>query len=105
MISTHQVRDLETLIDPIVILSERSVVLNASVEEITTRLWFGMMAEIDESRSILYAERAVGGYAVVAENVLGEPCRLDLERLFNAFRAEPLRIQLLFSSMLTPQKI
>ena len=97
IISTHQVRDLEMLIDPIVILSERGVALQAGVEEITARLWFGMVAELDNSRSVLFSERAVGGYAVVAENRTGEPSRLDLERLFNTVQAEPARIKQLFS--------
>ena len=103
VISTHQVRDLEALIDPIVILAERSrshmtVALNASVEEITARLWFGMTPELEAGRPILYSERAVGGYAIVAENRDNEPSRLDLERLFNAVQAEPARIKQLFSS-------
>ncbi|MVM37718.1 ATP-binding cassette domain-containing protein [Spirosoma sp. HMF3257] len=98
VISTHQVRDLETLIDPIVVLSDQVIALNASVEEITARLWFGMVSELDNSRPILYSERAVGGYALVAENPMGEPSRLDLERLFNAVQAEPARIQKLFSA-------
>lgn len=111
VISTHQVRDLEALIDPIVILAERSrshmtVALNASVEEITARLWFGMTPELETSRPILYSERAVGGYAIVAENrsselQTGEYSRLDLERLFNAVQAEPERIKQLFSSTST----
>lgn len=110
VISTHQVRDLEALIDPIVILGERSrsrmtVALQASVEEITARLWFGMVPELDKNRSILYSERAVGGYAIVAENPLGEPSRLDLERLFNTVQAEPARIQQLFSSTSTLVKL
>lgn len=110
LISTHQVRDLETLIDPIVILAERSrshmtVALKASVEEITARLWFGLVPELDKNRSILYSERAVGGYAIVAENPLGESSRLDLERLFNAVQAEPARISQLFLSTTTFSKV
>lgn len=106
VISTHQVRDLETLIDPIVILAERSrshmtVALNASIEEITNRLWFGMVAELATGRPILYSERAVGGYAVVAENQDGASSRLDLERLYNTVQAEPERIKQLFSSTST----
>lgn len=121
VISTHQVRDLETLIDPIVILNQYGVVLNAPVEEITARLWFGMVPgherpghervgyerpdndgpELNTNRSILYSERAVGGYAVVAENPASEPSRLDLERLFNAVQAEPDRIRQLFSATST----
>ncbi|MBD2753518.1 ABC transporter ATP-binding protein [Spirosoma validum] len=106
VISTHQVRDLEALIDPIVILNERGIALNASVEEITARLWFGMVSgndrpELETSQPLLYSERAVGGYALVTENPASEPSRLDLERLFNAVQAEPERIRQLFSSTLT----
>lgn len=106
VISTHQVRDLEALIDPIVILAERSrshmtVALKASVEEITSRLWFGMLPELETSWPILYSERAVGGYAIVAENRTGESSRLDLERLFNTVQTEPERIKQLFSSTST----
>ena len=101
VISTHQVRDLETLIDPIVILNGQGVALNASVEEITTRLWFGLTPELEAGRRILYSERAVGGYALVAENQDDAPSRLDLERLFNAVQTEPERIRQLFSSTST----
>ncbi|MBD2701281.1 ABC transporter ATP-binding protein [Spirosoma sp. BT702] len=102
VISTHQARDLETLIDPIVILSNQGIALNASVEEITSKLWFGMVPELDKNQRVLHAERAVGGYAIVAENPMGESSRLDLEWLFNAVQAEPLRIQELFSTLSTP---
>ncbi|MFD2569621.1 ATP-binding cassette domain-containing protein [Spirosoma soli] len=106
VISTHQARDLEALIDPIIILAERSrskmtVALNAGAEEITNRLWFGMVPELEADQPILYSERAVGGYAVVAENQSGETSRLDLERLYNAVQAEPGRIKELFSSSST----
>ncbi len=102
VISTHQVRDLETLIDPIVILSGRGIALKASVEKITERLWFGLVSDLDPDHQALYAERAVGGYAIVTENRTGEPSRLDLERLFNVVQAEPERIRQLFLSTLTP---
>ena len=107
IISTHQVRDLETLIDPIVMLGEKpngsiGVALNASVEAITDRLWFGLVPELTGLPPILYSERTVGGYAVVAENRPGEltdyrSSRLDLERLYNAVQAHPARIEQLFS--------
>lgn len=102
IISTHQVRDLEALIDPIVILSERTVALHANVEAITERLWFGLVPSLDNlSGKVLYAERAVGGYAVVTENRLAEPSRLDIEWLFNAVQAQPDRIKELFSTTST----
>jgi ABC-2 type transport system ATP-binding protein len=96
VISTHQVRDLETLIDPVVILTDRGVALNASVEEIMSRLWFGLVPELTNHRPILYSEPVVGGYALVAENHTGESSRLDIERLFNAVQANPAHIKQLF---------
>jgi ABC-2 type transport system ATP-binding protein len=41
VISTHQVRDLENLIDPIIILDHNEVLLNHSVEEISRKFDFG----------------------------------------------------------------
>ncbi len=110
VISTHQVRDLEALIDPVVILAGEpggvmQVGLNASVEEITARLWFGLTAELDNHRPIIYSERTVGGYALIAENHVGEVSRLDLERLYNAVQAEPARFKSLFSSTQTLARV
>ena len=102
VISTHQVRDLEMLIDPLVILSERGVALHASTETITEQLWFGLVPSLENlSNPVLYAERAIGGYAVVTENRLGEPSRLDLEWLFNSVQENPDHIQQLFASTST----
>ena len=52
IISTHQVKDLENLIDPIIIMDRESVLMNASIEEITRRLTFGI--EPQEDRDALY---------------------------------------------------
>ncbi|MFR8223680.1 MAG: hypothetical protein ACLU9X_02915 [Alistipes shahii] len=41
MISTHQVREVENLIDKIVILDEQGLVLAATTEELSHRLTFG----------------------------------------------------------------
>lgn len=108
IISTHQARDLETLIDPIVILGEKpngsiGVALNANVEAITDRLWFGMVPDLAGLPPVLYSERVMGGYAVVTENRPDELAdfrnsRLDLERLYNVVQAHPSRIQQLFST-------
>ena len=40
LISTHQVRDLENIIDPIIILDRQDVLLNASLDEISEKLYF-----------------------------------------------------------------
>ena len=44
IISTHQVKDLESIIDPIIILDHKGVLLNRSVEEISEKLHFSLSA-------------------------------------------------------------
>jgi ABC-2 type transport system ATP-binding protein len=82
VISTHQVRDLELLIDPIVILEPNQVLLNDSVESITRKLKFSIEPTIPEDA--LYSEPTMGGYNVVSINNNGEESKLNIELLFNA---------------------
>ena len=82
VVSTHQVRDLENLIDPILILEKNQVLLNNTVEEITKKLWFGVKSE--KSDHDLYREECIGGYAVVDYNDRHEESHLNIEMLFNA---------------------
>lgn len=82
IISTHQVRDLESLIDPIIILDRNQVLLNNSVEEITRKLVFKNGETKPEN--VLYAENNLIGYSYVAPNVTGEETTLNIEMLFNA---------------------
>jgi ABC-2 type transport system ATP-binding protein len=95
MVSTHQVRDMENLIDPIVILEEGRVIFNHTVEEVTQRLAMGVTQ--DEPEGTLYSERALGGYAAVRERAGGAATRIDLELLFNAVTARPTEIARMFS--------
>jgi ABC-2 type transport system ATP-binding protein len=94
LISTHQVRDMENLIDPIVILEEGKVVFNHSVEEVTERLSMGIVA--DAPAGAIYSEPALGGQAVVSERGGRPASRIDLELLFNAVTAHPSQIGALF---------
>ena len=81
IISTHQVKDLENLIDPIIIMDKEGVIMNATIEEISSRLAFGI--EPDEDRSALYSQRDLRGYVTVRRNEYGIETPVDLEALFN----------------------
>ena len=81
IISTHQVKDLENLIDPIIIMDRESVLMNASIEEITRRLTFGI--ELQEDRDALYCQRDLRGYVTVRRNEYGIETPVDIEALFN----------------------
>lgn len=81
LISTHQVRDLEALIDPIIILDRRDVLLNASLSEITEKLYFDYSNAIDSDA--LYSELIPGGCIQVLKNETGIESKVNIEALFN----------------------
>ncbi|MFC7667828.1 ATP-binding cassette domain-containing protein [Hymenobacter humi] len=83
IISTHQVRDLDALIDTVVVVHDRRIVLNHSIDDLTERLRFGA-ARPDEAQLPLYAEASVRGQQGIWPNPDGRPSRVDLELLFNA---------------------
>lgn len=97
IISTHQVRDLHSLIDTIVILENGKILLNNSVEEITQKLVFKAIDEPLQGESVLYSEDNIRGSLIVAENKRNEESKLDLELLFNATIANKEKINEIFN--------
>ena len=96
LISTHQVRDLDNLIDAVIIIDNNEILLNHSLDAIADRLMFGSMATVSEADQVLYAEPSLRGYTVVVENREQEQSKVDLERLFNATTANRERVKTLF---------
>jgi len=83
IISTHQVRDLDSLIDTLLILHEKEIMVNKTLDEVGEKLNFGTF--IDTSNmSVLYEEESVRGKNSILANKGGEFSKVDLETLFNA---------------------
>lgn len=95
IISTHQVKDVENLIDPIVILDHDEVLLNATFEEISQRLYFEYGAE--KSDEALYSEMIPGGYINVLPNTFNMESKVNVEALFNAVRCNKKKIREIFA--------
>ncbi len=97
IISTHQVKDVENLIDQIVILNQKSVAFNRNVGEITDKLMFGMLKPMDPNDGVLYRQSVIGGDAAVwkKQNEM-EESPLDIELLFNAVLSNPQEINSIF---------
>ena len=95
IISTHQVRDLDNLIDTVIMLDESRVALKASVEEITKKLCFKRIKELDDT--VIYAEPSLSGYHALMPNYHDEDSKLDMELLFNAVLAEKIKIKAAFN--------
>ncbi len=96
IISTHQVRDLGTLIDPIIIVEQGKIIFNEYLENINKRLHFQMEFLQTEPENVIYAERGIGGFMCVNENYLGEESDIDIEVLFNAVISETEKISSIF---------
>ena len=96
VISTHQVRDLENIIDPIIILDRQDVLLNATVEEITSKLYFDYGTQLHPES--LYSAPLPGGFIQVYPNTTGEDSKINVEALFNAVHKNKELIKGMFSN-------
>ena len=95
LISTHQARDLEAIIDPIIILDRRDVLLNASLDEIAQKLYFDYSSEVDPTA--LYQEMVPGGNIQVVRNTTGAESKVNIEALFNAVLLHKNEIKEMFN--------
>lgn len=96
VISTHQVRDLENVIDPIIILDKADVLLNASLEQISDKLFFDYGTTINPGS--LYSEQLPGGFIQVYPNTRKEDSKVNIEALFNAIHKNKQTVKALFSN-------
>ena len=95
LISTHQVRDIENLIDRVVVIDNAGIVLNASTDTIAGRLWFGILSP---GQTPFYAEESLGGRVGVLPNSGGRTSKVSLELLFNAAMKERAAVSGLFTN-------
>ncbi len=89
IISTHQVRDVEQLIDHVVIVNEGTVLLNASTAEIETRLRFELRAVGSDLSDALFVQQTMRGIELICPNSGNDETPIDLELLFNALQTVP----------------
>ncbi|XHR92129.1 ATP-binding cassette domain-containing protein [Mucilaginibacter sp. UC70_90] len=83
IISTHQVRDLDSLIDTVLILDDHRIVIENTVDELTEKLFFGVFKDFTGMNALYEEETLMGKYAIV-QNTTGKYGKMDLELLFNA---------------------
>ncbi len=95
IVSTHQVRDIDKLIDAVIVLDNSKILLNQSVEGITRKLAFRTVAEL--SGQELYAEESVAGYQAVIPDANDGNTQINLELLFNAVMADRQAVQHIFN--------
>ena len=84
IISTHQVHDVETLLGHLLLLNQRELLLDASIEELKRKYVFEYR-NTDNGSPVIYAEPTMQGQAVMALREEGQAeTQVNLELLFSA---------------------
>lgn len=89
IVSTHQVHDVERLLDHVVITDSAGVILNKPIYELSNKLYFTQTASRQRADEALMAVDAPGGYNVVERNVDHLESEVNLETLFEFCRLHP----------------
>jgi len=92
ILSTHQVRDLQSLIDHVIILSGRTIPFNHSIDHIAKGLSFQRTPIHHEADRVLYSWKTEMGHACILPNDSGEPGLVDIETFFNGALEVPGKI-------------
>ena len=97
IISTHQVRDIDSLLDHLLIMDGSNLLLDASVSAICEKLYFAEQGMNEPTDGALYVQPSVQGNSVILPNEYGEESKLNLEVLFNAMLAKRAKMQQIFN--------
>lgn len=97
IISTHQVHDLESLIDSILIMENHEIVFNQTIENITKKLLFKQTDRNEKSQDLIYEMETIRGVNQLCINTSNEDSNLDIELLFNAIITNNKAISELFN--------
>ena len=97
IISTHQIRDIEQLLDHIILINDNEVLLNNSTCEITEKLLFKNSIDPTEAINALYSQFSAQGFSIILPNDDRSDSELNLETLFNLSIEKPLIIKEYFN--------
>lgn len=96
IICTHQVKDMESLIDRITVIDEGKILFDQTVDRITSKLSFKISFDSEEVKQALYREESLKGNAIITTNVEEEEGKLDLEMLYKAIVTNGDKIRSIF---------
>lgn len=104
VISTHQVRDIDNVLDHVVIMNNSRVLLDESIVRVTERLAFVESDSPALAEEALYKLPSVQGNSLLLPNSEGVETKLNLELLFGAVLANPEKIKDLFHSKVEEER-
>lgn len=98
IVSTHQVRDMANLIDPIIILEDGEIIFQQNLWDVSKKLFFDISYSNAEPENVLHIERLPGAYRTVTQNLTGEESEVELEALLNTVITNREKISELFKT-------
>lgn len=104
VISTHQVRDIDNVLDHVVIMNNSRVLLDESIARVTERLAFVESDSPALAEEALYKLPSVQGNSLLLPNREGVETKLNRELLFGAVLANPEKIKELFHSKVEEER-
>ncbi len=98
LISTHQTRDIEKLIDHVIIMNNSSILLNEPMMAIASRLAFLTTSSKDVIQSALYSQPSIEGANVILTNDNDSETEVNLESLFEFAITSPAALSDIFKT-------
>lgn len=98
IISTHQTRDIDRLIDHVVIMDDSEIILNEPMMSISSRLKFMTTTSPDLIAKALYKQPSIEGTGVVLLNDDDDETEVNLESLFELAITDGSALRNLFTS-------
>jgi len=84
IISTHQVKDIDTVIDTVVVIENGTIIYQENIDEIAQKLYFDLVPSLAGIENVLYHEQCTLGQRIIVPTSNGNESSIDLELLFNA---------------------
>lgn len=96
VISTHQVRDIDKVLDHVLIIDNSRILLDASTSDICDKFMFVESDDRTLAAQALYTLPSIQGNYLMLPNTDGEETELNLELLFGATLSLPEQIAEMF---------
>ena len=98
IISTHQINDIDNLLDHFVVIDKNGILLNQSITAICETFSFVELENGESTEGALYSLPSLRGNSVLYANEGGNETQPNLELLFNALLSNPTKITALFNT-------
>lgn len=92
IISTHNVKEMESVFDDIIILESGKIIFREGVSTIKEKFMIKQVSSLEDTSNAIYCENTPGGYCVLQKNDSYNKNEIDLEFFFNAVTSEVEKI-------------